>query len=129
MTILQPSQLTQHFDLEQELYLQDDLKNQFTGLVKPGFFTLVWETEGRFSQKYWIGFLVEVPNTPTPFIIEVYLSPVTDMTRDEFESEVDKLSEKAEQSPNRTLAITLFRDRRNEILKERLRLSKQIRKN
>lgn len=97
-------------------------------MVRPGFYTLVWESDGR-ATNYLVGFLVEVLSDGGVIVIECYAVEIEEMNREKFEQRVEKLSENAETSANTILARTLYKQKHADLVKQRNLMDKQRRKN
>lgn len=104
MTILQPFQLKRYFTKDQEKDLEKDLVGYFTGTAKIGLYTIVTESPGRKTD-YYVGFIVEQPNNPRPFIIAVVIEEKKSISKELFVEKADQLAERAEKLPERKKAL------------------------
>lgn len=104
MTTLQPFQLKRYFTKEQEKAMEKDLVGYFTGTAKIGLYTIVTESAGRKTD-YHVGFIVEQPNNPRPFIIVVVIEEKNKISKELFLEKADKIAERAEKLPERKKAL------------------------
>ncbi len=104
MTILQTFQLKRYFTKEQEKDMEKDLVGYFTGKAKIGLYTIVTESPGRKTD-YYVGFIVEQPDNPRPFIIAVVIEEQRKTSKDYFMKVADQLAEKADKLPERKKAL------------------------
>lgn len=103
MTILQPYQLKKFFTPKQEKQMQDDLIKYFTGKAKVGVHSVIMESPGRLTD-YYVGFIVEQPNNPRPFIILVVVDAKVNTQHQKFVDYVDGIAAKADDLPQRKIA-------------------------
>lgn len=104
MTILQPFQLKRYFTKEQEIAMQKDLVGYFTGKAKVGLYTIVTESPGRKTD-YRVGFIIEQPNNPQPFIIVVLIEEKNKISKELFMEKADKIAERSDKLPERKKAL------------------------
>lgn len=103
MRVLQPFQLKKYFTKEQEKEMEKDLVSYFTGKVKVGMYTIVSESPG-IKTDYYVGFIVEQPNNPRPFIIVVVIEEKKSISKGLFMEKCDKIAENADKLPERRKA-------------------------
>lgn len=104
MIQLQPNQLQLYFTKQQETDMQKEIVACFTGKVKPGIYSIVMEKPGKLAE-YFVGFIVEQPNNPRPFIITVIVEAVVRTSRGRFNAYVDNIMNKADKLPERKAAL------------------------
>lgn len=104
MTILQPFQLKRYFTKEQEKAMEKDLVGYFTGKARIGLYTIVTESPGRKTD-YRVGFIIEQPNNPRPFIIAVLIEEKNKISNELFMEKADKIAERADKLPERKKAL------------------------
>jgi hypothetical protein len=104
MTILQPFQLKRYFTKDQEKAMEKDLVGYFTGKAKIGLYTIVTESPGRKTD-YRVGFIVEQPDNPRPFIIVVVIEEKNRISKEKFLKMADQIAERADKLPERKKAL------------------------
>lgn len=98
MITITPAQLKDYFEPEADQLMMLDIKKYFIGKIRPGLHTIVFHMRGKLAE-YYVGFIIDQPVSPYPYIIEVYLGNVHEfLTREEFETRVDKLVDGVEHS-------------------------------
>lgn len=103
---LQPHQLKDYFTPAQEKQMQADVVSAFTGKAKPGTHMVIAVYPGKITD-YYVGFLVEQPFNPRPFIIMVMVESTCNTSKKSFEKYCDKVMEKADDLPERKAALLL----------------------
>ena len=103
MTILQPFQMKRYFTKEQEIAMQKDLVSYFTGKAKVGLYTIVTESPGKKTD-YYVGFVIEQPNNPRPFIITIAIEEKRKISKQRFTKLADDIAEKADNLSERRKA-------------------------
>jgi len=104
MTHLQPPQLKSFFTPKQERVMQSDLVKYFTGKAKFGIHSVIMESAGKLTD-YYVGFIVEQPDNPRPFIIMVVVGAKVNISKDRFVTYVDDIAAKADELPERKIAL------------------------
>jgi len=84
--------------------MQADLVKYFTGKAKVGIHSVIMESEGKLSD-YYVGFIVEQPDNPRPFIIMVVVEAKVNISKDRFVTYVDNIASKADELPERKMAL------------------------
>jgi hypothetical protein len=103
---LQPHQLKDYFDHPTELKMQEDIKSYFKGTIKPGTHSVIAVYRGKLTD-YYVGFLIEQPFNPRPFIIMVLVEATCNTSKKSFEKYCEKVMEKADELPERKAALML----------------------
>lgn len=106
MKYLQPHQLKEYFTNPTELQMQEDIKSYFKGKIKPGTHLITAVYPGKLTD-YYVGFLVEQPFNPRPFIIMVMVEATCNTSKKRFEKDCEKVMEKADDLPERKAALML----------------------
>lgn len=106
MHYLQPHQLKDYFTPQQEQEMQKDVISAFVGKAKPGIHLVIAEYPGKLAD-YYVGFLVEQPFNPRPFIIMVMVEAKCNTSKHRFEKDCEKVMEKADELPERKAALML----------------------
>lgn len=106
MHYLQPHQLKDYFTPQQEKQMQEDIKSYFKGKIKPGIHLITAEYPGKLTD-YYVGFLVEQPFNPRPFIIMVMVEACCNTSKRRFEKDCGKVMDKADDLPERKAALML----------------------
>jgi len=106
MNHLQTHQLKDYFLPAQEKEMQSDVVKYLTGKAKPGTHLIIGVYPGKLTD-YHVGFLVEQPFNPRPFIIMVMVEAVCNTGKKSFEKYCEKVMEKADELPERKAALML----------------------
>lgn len=106
MKILQPQQLKDYFNLEQELSMQDQIVNYFKSPQKPGFHLCCIKQWG-LKAEYHAAFSIELPDTGKPFIIEVLIEETKSISYKNFLLKANAKTEEPWNNPNRLIALAM----------------------
>jgi hypothetical protein len=106
MHYLQPHQLKDYFLPQTEQEMQKDITGYFVGKAKPGTHLITAVYTGKLTD-YYVGFLVEQPFNPRPFIIMVMIEAVCNTSKKRFEKDCEKVLDKADDLPERKAALML----------------------
>lgn len=106
MIILQPGQLKNYFNLEQELNMQDQVTEYFKTPRLPGFHLCIVDQKG-LKANYYVAFSIELPDTGQPFIIEVLMEDLSKITYKNFLLKANAKTEEPWNNPNRLIALAM----------------------
>lgn len=106
MLILQPAQLKNYFNIEQELNMQDQVTEYFKSPRLPGFHLCIIDQKG-LNANYYVAFSIELPDTGQPFIIEVLMEDLSNITYKNFLLKANAKTEEPWNSPNRLIALAM----------------------
>lgn len=104
MKTIRTSELKMYFTAQQETDIQKDIVASFTGTVRQGIYSVVMMKQGKITE-YYLGFIVEQPDNPRPFIITILMEAVVRTSRGRFERDVEQVLEKAHKLPERGRAL------------------------
>jgi hypothetical protein len=106
MLIIQPQQLKQYFNLDQEVTMQERVVEYFSRPQKPGFHLCCIEQRG-LTADYYAAFSIELPDSGKPFIIEVLIEDKRKISYQNFLLKANAKTEEPWNNPNRLIALAM----------------------
>jgi len=106
MLNLQPQQLKQYFNLDQEVTMQERVVEYFGRPQKPGFHLCCVEQRGLRAD-YYVAFSIELPDSGKPFIIEVLIEDKRKISYKNFLLKANAKTEEPWNNPNRLIALAM----------------------
>src|SRR5687767_3405642 len=106
MITLQPQQLKNYFNLDQEVTMQERVVEYFSQPKKPGFH-LCCITQRGLKADYYVAFSIELPDTGKAFIIEVLLEETKRISYKNFLLKANAKTEEPWNNPNRLIALAM----------------------